>query len=365
MSTWLWVLVGLASASIVPWVFLLVVQRRQPVPSALESFPTVSILIAARNEELALPRCLDTLLAVDYPKDKLEIWIGEDQSTDRTAEIAAEYAARDSRIKVLSIQGRLGLAKGKANVLAQLAHQAKGERWLVTDADIAVPSMWVRGMLSALSDSKVGVVTGVTLMEGEGVMARMQSLDWLFALTIMDGFAQAGQAVTSMGNNQGLQPEAYLATGGYERLPFSLTEDFQLFAAIRKEGWGYAQLFRPEVTAHSLPAQNLKALVSQRRRWLTGSWRLPISALVLLLLVAQSYVSLGALVVFSPLVGASLWVGKLLVQSALLWRSATRVGQRIRLVDLLLYEGFSAVLTLLLLVLSLLGRPIKWKGRQF
>ena len=61
----------------------------EPLPAPL---PRVSILIAARDEEAALPRCLASLRALNYPAELLEILVGDDASTDGTAAVAASLA---------------------------------------------------------------------------------------------------------------------------------------------------------------------------------------------------------------------------------------------------------------------------------
>ena len=93
--------------------------QSQPLPLPL---PRVSILIAARDEEASLPRCLASLRNLDYPQDLLEILVGDDGSTDRTAAVAvAAMQGFAGQFRVVSITDTLGQARGKANVLAHLA----------------------------------------------------------------------------------------------------------------------------------------------------------------------------------------------------------------------------------------------------
>jgi 1,2-diacylglycerol 3-beta-glucosyltransferase len=96
-----------------------------PAPVRLPApLPRVSILIAARNEEAALPRCLASVRALAYPPHLLEVLVGDDASTDRTR-AAAEAAMQgfEGSFRVVSITDTLGSARGKANVLAHLAHR--------------------------------------------------------------------------------------------------------------------------------------------------------------------------------------------------------------------------------------------------
>jgi cellulose synthase/poly-beta-1,6-N-acetylglucosamine synthase-like glycosyltransferase len=150
-----------------------------PLPAPL---PRVSILIAARNEEAALPRCLASVRALSYPAHLLEILVGDDASTDRTHAVAeATMQGFAGKFAVVPITETLGRARGKANVLAHLAQRATTEYLLITDADIALPPTWVQGML-AHAAPQVGTVTGLTVVEGPGLLAGLQGVDWLLSL---------------------------------------------------------------------------------------------------------------------------------------------------------------------------------------
>lgn len=204
-----------------------------PAPVSLPApLPWVSILIAARNEEDALPRCLASVRALAYPAHLLEVLVGDDASTDRTRAVAeAAMQSFGGTFDVVPITETMGQARGKANVLAYLAHHATTEYFLLTDADIALPPTWVQGML-AHAAPQVGTVTGLTVVEGPGLLAGLQGVDWLLSLAAMQVATDSGQPMTAMGNNMLVTRAAYRATGGYEALPFSITEDFALFEAV-------------------------------------------------------------------------------------------------------------------------------------
>ncbi|MEO1076988.1 MAG: glycosyltransferase, partial [Bacteroidota bacterium] len=68
-----------------------------PPPLADDALPRAAVLVAARNEEHTLGRCLEALLAQDYPADRLTIYVANDHSTDRTAEIVGQYRRSTNR----------------------------------------------------------------------------------------------------------------------------------------------------------------------------------------------------------------------------------------------------------------------------
>jgi 1,2-diacylglycerol 3-beta-glucosyltransferase len=340
-----------------------------PAPVLLPApLPRVSILIAARNEEAALPRCLASVRALAYPPHLLEVLVGDDASTDRTRAVAeAAMQGFEGSFQVLTITDTLGSARGKANVLAHLARLATSEYFLVTDADIALPPTWVQGMLAHVAP-QVGTVTGLTVVQGPSLLARLQELDWLLSLSFIQVASDAGQPMTAMGNNMLVTRAAYRATGGYEALPFSITEDFALFEAVNAQGYGYRQLFEPAVRATSLPASSWGALLRQRLRWMRGVAALPPKVQVAVILFSCYWLAvLGLLAAGRP----SWALGAVLLKIALQGVTALAASRRAGLLMPAWYlvagfEFYSLALTTHLTLLRLLGkRGVEWKGRHY
>jgi 1,2-diacylglycerol 3-beta-glucosyltransferase len=336
-----------------------------PLPAPL---PRVSILIAARNEAAALPRCLASVRALAYPPHLLEVLVGDDASTDHTRAVAeAAMQGFEGSFQVVTITNTLGSARGKANVLAHLAHQATSEYFLITDADIALPPTWVQGMLAHVAP-QVGTVTGLTVVQGLGLLARLQGLDWLLSLSFIQVASDSGQPMTAMGNNMLVTCAAYRATGGYEALPFSITEDFALFEAVNACGYGYRQLFEPAVQATSLPASSWSALLRQRLRWMRGVASLPPKVKAAVVLFSCYWLAvLGLLIARQP----SWALGAVLLKVALQGITAVAAARRAGLPRpawylVIGFELYSLALTTHLTLLRLLGkRGVEWKGRQY
>ncbi|RFP63490.1 glycosyltransferase [Hymenobacter lapidiphilus] len=328
--------------------------------------PRVSILIAARDEEAAIACCLEAIRNLDYPPELVEVLLGNDGSTDATAAVAeAAMQGYAGTFRVLDIRENLGLARGKANVLAQLARVATSDYFFITDADIAVPASWLRGLL-AWTGPGVGIVTGLTLVTGPRLFHRLQGLDWLLSLGLVQVVTDLGQPVTAMGNNMLISREAYEATGGYEALPFSVIEDFELFKAVRARGFGYRNLFRPEVLAESLPIYTWRGLLHQRRRWMLGVEQLPGWLQACLALYGSFYLVLAALaVVAGPGTALAVWAAKAAMQGVLATVCFRRVGRRPPLELLPLFEFYTLALTVSLVLFRLLPLRFEWKGRSY
>ncbi len=351
-----------------------------PVPfSEPDYYPRVAILLAVRNEAHHLARCLDYLLAQDYPPDKLCLYVGNDASSDATLTIAQSYAARDSRVRVIDVQGTVGQARAKANVLAHLAQANAGDQTpadilLITDADITAPPGWIRGMLQswqmASRTQPVGIVTGITLVHNKGLWAQLQRIDWLFALGMVKVVSDLGVPTATMGNNMLMTRQAYEATGGYESLPFSITEDFQILQEVTKRGFGFCNAVDQRVTVFTQPMPSFGELMQQRRRWMQGAVRLP-RLMVALLILQVLFYPFVILLAFLDLPAALLiFISKTLLQSLFLIlvikKLQLRRAVRLRLAACLLpYDLYAAVTTLSTVLYYFLPVKTIWKGRTF
>jgi cellulose synthase/poly-beta-1,6-N-acetylglucosamine synthase-like glycosyltransferase len=358
-------LLWLLSMAYATWRF--VARRGAHPPHALpQPLPRVSILIAARDEEVALPRCLASLRQLNYPAQLLEVLVGDDASTDRTAAVAeATMQGFAGHFQVIPITGNLGEARGKANVLAHLARRATTDYFFITDADIRLPAHWIQALLAHAAPG-VGTVTGITAVRGPRWFHRLQGIDWLLSLSLVQVVSEQGRPVTAMGNNMLVTRAAYEATGGYEALPFSVTEDFALFRAAVARGFGFRHVFSAAARADSLPMPTWAALLKQRRRWLRGVEALPLKLRLQLLVFSGFWPALAGLA-WAAGSGPALavWAAKVLVQGIMAYAGHRRAGLRLRWELLPLFELYTLALTLSIGWFQLFGGAVVWKGRRY
>ena len=342
-------------------------RRGAAAPGPLHTpLPHISILIAARDEAAALPRCLASLRALDYPAERLEILVGDDGSNDGTAAVAdAAMRGFPGQFRVISITETLGQARGKANVLAHLTRRAATDYFFITDADISLPTSWIKGLL-AHAGPGVGTVTGITAVRGPQPFHQLQGIDWLLSLSMVQMVSDLGRPVTAMGNNMLVTRAAYEATGGYEALPFSVTEDFALFQAVLAAGFGFRQVFQADVRADSLPMPTWAALLRQRQRWLRGVTGLPLRLRLELLFFSGFWpVLAGVAWLGGPALALGGWVAKMLVQGLLAHFAHRRAGLRLRWAMLPLFEAYTLALTAAIGFFQLFGGVVVWKGRRY
>ncbi len=333
-------------------------------PGLLENYPSVDILIAARDEEDNVAACLDSLLALNYPKDKLTIWVGDDASTDTTWQVIEEYASKYPHVDGVQITEMVTQGNGKANVLAQLANKSGGDWIFITDADIQVPKQWVKALLAAAESEQAVLVTGTSLVMGNNWLAKFQRLDWLYATSMLKVISDAGIPVTTMGNNMAISRKVYEEIGGFENLPFSVTEDLELFKAVKKLH-KTVNLWSEEVLNKSAPQNSILELLVQRKRWMKGAFELPFQLLGILLIQAFYMPAVIVLIIINPVMGIALWFLKWLLRFVFAGISAKKLKEKVSIFDSFVAEVFTMVFSLASVIYYLWPGKIIWKGRKY
>jgi len=125
--------------------------------------PLVSVLIPAFNVASYLEAKLDSVLALDYPADKLEVLVLSDASTDETDAILQRRAAADPRIRYLRSDER----SGKPSGVNRMKSEARGEVLLMTDSRQPLAKGALRALVRHLADPEVGAVSGNLVLEGD------------------------------------------------------------------------------------------------------------------------------------------------------------------------------------------------------
>ena len=353
------ILIGIASLTEVMLLFTWLLNFKL-YTSNLTKYPSVDILIAARDEEFNLAACLDSIIELDYPKELLNVWVGDDDSSDGTWKIIQDYESKFSHVHGVQINKKITEGNGKANVLAQLAHKSKGDWIFMTDADIVVPKQWVRSMLNGGEAASAFLITGTSLVEGQSWLAKIQRLDWLYATSMLKVISDIGVPVSTMGNNMAIKRTAYDHVGGFENLPFSVTEDLEIFKAVRKK-FKTVNLWSSGVLNKSSPQISVKDLLIQRKRWMRGAFELPVLLLGILIIQAAYFFAIMILLLFNPILGIILWLVKSLIKFVFQVVVAKKLEENISLFDSFVAEVFSMA--------SLLHYfwpgKIYWKGRVY
>jgi cellulose synthase/poly-beta-1,6-N-acetylglucosamine synthase-like glycosyltransferase len=257
--------------------------------------------------------------------------------------------------------------KGKARVLAVLASFAKGEVILITDADIVVNRLWAKAMVNALIKSKSGLVAGVTNIKATNLFTQFQQVDWLYFMGIFYVFSYIKKPISAVGNNMAVLKKAYLETGGYEAIPFSVTEDYALFKSIRKNGYETVQLMNSETILYSKPIDSLMGLLKQRKRWLIGGKDLPYYYRLMIFIFGSWYIALPVLL-FSKFWLLALCI--LIFKDFIQLFQIIQINKKLELkienpLAVLFYDLYLFIFIPLTVIYSILPGKIVWKGREY
>lgn len=332
--------------------------------SELEEYPSVDILIAARDEEHNLNACLEAIVNLDYPIENINVWIGDDDSSDGTWKIIQRFQAKFTHFNGVQITEQITKGNGKANVLAQLAGKSQGEWIFITDADITVPKQWIKSMLCGGISSKADLITGTSLVEGQSWLAKIQRLDWLYATSMLKLISDIGVPVSTMGNNMAIKRTVYNKVGGFEGLPFSVTEDLELFKAVQKKHTT-VNLWSEGVLNKSTPQSSVIDLLVQRKRWMRGAFELPYQLLAILVIQAVYFFAIIVLLFLNPIVGMVFWVGKWLIKYVFQVVTSKKIKENISIFDSFVAEVFSMVFSMASLLHYFWPGKIYWKGRAY
>jgi cellulose synthase/poly-beta-1,6-N-acetylglucosamine synthase-like glycosyltransferase len=152
----------------------LVGRRGQPPAGDDSSLPSVTVLIAAYNEEAEIDKRIQTALMTDYPADKLDVVIASDGSSDGTAAIVRGYAGHG--VRLLDYRQR----RGKATVLNDAFAEVQGDVVLLSDANTHIDPTALRKLVRWFDDPEVGVVVGRLVLTDPATGRNVDGLYWKY-----------------------------------------------------------------------------------------------------------------------------------------------------------------------------------------
>lgn len=233
---------------------------RHPVKQAPIE-PKVTYLITAYNEEKNIAAKLEQVLTLDYPKDKLEIIVASDGSTDRTDKIVKEFA--DRGVKLIRVEGRVG----KTETQNQAVRQASGEIVIFSDATTRYERSAIRHIIRNYADSAVGAVSGrYEYCNPTGAAIGLGSiLFWRYENLIKTLQTNIKTITGCCGCIYSVRREAYTP------LPADIISD--LVEPLKVLEKGYRIVFEPEAIAFEETTEKSKEEFNMRVRVITRGMR--------------------------------------------------------------------------------------------
>ncbi len=214
--------------------------------------PCVSVIIAAHNEERVIAKRIENLLEQDYPKDKIEIIIASDGSSDRTVEIANNFKG----IKVLDFKEN----RGRAAVHNDAVKVAKGDILVFTDAQTIFKKDFLNKAIVHFFDKKVGCVVGKLIYKTEpnSVIGRSESTYFNFETKLRESESMLGILIAGTG--------AALLCRRMLYTPIKESEDVDVMLPLNCAIRGFRTIFESKAIAYDVPPMTINQEMAYRYR---------------------------------------------------------------------------------------------------
>jgi cellulose synthase/poly-beta-1,6-N-acetylglucosamine synthase-like glycosyltransferase len=238
-------------------------EKKYPLNTTL----TVSVIIAARNEEHTIANCLSALMKQSYPENQFEVIVVDDHSEDATAEIVRNFAAQHARIRFLQLDAdRLG----KKQAIRTGIENSSAELIVTTDADCIMQPGWLSAMVSCKLAAAAEMVVGpVAFMEEKSIFEKMQSLEFMALIASSGGSLFFGKAIMCNGANLAYTRKAYEKAGGFDGMDNKASgDDVLLMYRINALFPGKICFLKAaEAIVQTRAKKELAGFLQQRRRW--------------------------------------------------------------------------------------------------
>jgi cellulose synthase/poly-beta-1,6-N-acetylglucosamine synthase-like glycosyltransferase len=222
----------------------------------IKSFPSVSIIIPAHNEEETIAETIENVKKLEYPKKK-EIIVVDDESADKTFEIAKKYR----NIKVL--RKKRG---GKASALNFGIKQAKGEIVVCIDSDSYPEKDALLKTIPFFEKNVAAVTTSVIVKNAKGVLERLQELEYIMVAWSRKLFEYLDAIYVTPGPMSLYRRDVLQKLGGFDEK--NLTEDIEIAWRLMKHNYKIKMALDAKVYTH-VP-KTIKSWWHQRNRWNIG-----------------------------------------------------------------------------------------------
>jgi cellulose synthase/poly-beta-1,6-N-acetylglucosamine synthase-like glycosyltransferase len=230
----------------------------------IEHFPTVGVAVPCWNEERTLAATLDSLLALDYPKDKLFIYIVDDGSTDNTFAIAEEYANLHP--------GTIGAIRkqngGKHTAVNLALAESKEDLFGCLDADSFVAPHTLKAIVATFErDSRVMAVTPcIHIRRPRTFIQRMQAIEYLMGVFVRKAFGSLDAIQVTPGPFSIFKKEVFDKIGNYHKA--HNTEDFEITLRMHRAHLKIANSHKALV--YTVGPATIRGFFYQRLRWARG-----------------------------------------------------------------------------------------------
>lgn len=224
--------------------------------------PTISLIVPCFNEENNLDGVLYSLLELDYPKEKLDILVIDDGSTDNTLKIAKRFQKKYEQIKVFHKENG-----GKHTALNLALGKARGEIVGCVDADCYVEKNALKTMLKYFeTPNVVAVVATIKILRPDNMLQGIQYAEYIISAFLKKMMSFMGSIIVTPGPLSLFKKEVFDVVGNYKAA--HMTEDLEMALRLQSQNLKIAHSI--ESIVYTQGQSSLKGLCLQRLRWRRG-----------------------------------------------------------------------------------------------
>ncbi len=249
-------------------------RKLKPHQVNLSEYPFLSVVVTARNEEKVIKETLLSLARQDYPRDRYEIVVVNDRSTDATGRIIQEMRQLTPNLRTITITDRKENISPKKRALIEAVKTVKSNYILTTDADCLHDEGWLASYAALIGDN-LGIATGLTVFHleeyrnsFERTWQNMQNIEYISEQLVAAGTIGHNVGFTANGNNMLFNRQLYER---YEQEAIQKQvisgDDFFIIQTAQKYGFRLRFSLNPATIVHTPPQRTLKDLLNQRARW--------------------------------------------------------------------------------------------------
>lgn len=268
---WLvWGFTSLAGMQILRYLFAKSDDVPSPMPDErLTDAPLVSLLVAAKNEEVVIGNLVAMLCNLDYPADKYEVWAIDDRSTDNTPAILDRLATEYPQLKV--VHRAVNAGGGKSGALNQVIPQTFGDIIGVFDADAKVSPDLLKRVVPLFDNTQMGAVQVRKAIANseENLWTKGQAAEMALDSYVQQQRIAVGGIGELRGNGQFVSRIALNSCGGWNEE--TITDDLDLTVRLHLDNWKIGFLLTPPVLEEGVTKAS--SLWHQRNRWAEGGYQ--------------------------------------------------------------------------------------------
>ncbi len=268
---------------------------------------SVSIIIAARNEEEKIDKTIVDMLSQSYERALIEVIVIDDHSTDRTAKIVQSYS--NSKVKLIQLNEPNAINSYKKKAIETAIGVAKGDLIVTTDADCRMGPEWLATIVNYYEKTGCKMISSpVAYFEEKSFFEEAQALEFAYLIGLGASTIGNKNPSTCNGANLAYEKQAFIEVGGFKGIDDLASGDDELLlhkmAACYPDKIGFVKNEDAIVYTHA--KATLGEFIQQRKRWASKSTRYKAKSVMALglsvWLFNLSIITNVLLVIFFPVV---------------------------------------------------------------